>query len=269
MDKQRLALTALTLLPLAVACGTETGSSSVGANSTSRITGVHWTVDSLTVDGKDTQAPDSAYLKIEENGDVKGDYGCNSFGSTATVKGDSVDFGTAESTGMACEKAPMAFETSFARTLADGPLTADVDEDELTLTTKDGDRVHLTKEKDAPLYGTKWTVTSLVDGDTAHSLPAAADGKAWLTFEKATDKSSGKVAGSLGCNQFSAKATVRDGHLTLGTPRTTRKMCYGSLMDTENSLLKLFGGKATYDLDHRSITLTSENGTGLGAVADD
>lgn len=46
-------------------------------------------------------------------------------------------------------------------------------------------------------------------------------------------------------------------------------MCQGSLMRTEKSLLKAFDGKVTYELDHRGITLTSENGTVVSAVADE
>ncbi|MET7855045.1 META domain-containing protein [Streptomyces avermitilis] len=283
-----LTLTALTLLPLAVACGNEkggsTGSSSVGADTEPSVTGVHWTVDSVTVNGATHQAPDGAHVEIAKNGRATGNYGCNSFHSTAAFKGDRITLSRTLSTEMACEKRPMEFEKTLARALAAGPLTAETGRGKLTLTTAKGDRVHLTEEKDAPLYGTKWTVNSLVDGDVAQSLPAAADGKAWLTFtKKGADKESadkesadkegadnevGTVSGSLGCNHVSAKATVRGSHITLGAPRTTRQMCSGSLMTTEKSLLKLFDSTVSYRIDHRSITLTSENGEGIGAIAD-
>lgn len=152
MDKQRLTLTALTLLPLAVACGTQpgSGSSSVAAAGSSPVTGVHWTLDSLTVDGRTRQAPESAYLRIGEDGRVSGNAGCNSFGSTVTLKGDHVDFGDIQTTDMGCPKASMAFEESLSRTFTGGTFTSKVKGDELTLTTDDGDRVDLTKEQDAP-----------------------------------------------------------------------------------------------------------------------
>ncbi|MGW7048356.1 META domain-containing protein [Streptomyces avermitilis] len=273
-----LTLTALTLLPLAVACGNEkggsTGSSSVGADTEPSVTGVHWTVDSVTVNGTTHQAPDGAHVEIAKDGRATGNYGCNSFHSTATFKGDRITLSRTLSTEMACEKRPMEFETTLARALAAGPLTAEAGRGKLTLTTAKGDRVHLTEEKDAPLYDTKWTVDSLVGGDVAQSLPAAADGKAWLTFTKKSGdkegggKEVGTVSGSLGCNRVSAKATVRGGHITLGAPRTTRQMCSGSLMATEKSLLKLFDSTVSYRIDHRAITLTSENGKGIGAIAD-
>lgn len=266
MDKQRLILTALSLLPLVVACGSESGSGSVGSSTPAPVTGVHWNVDSMTIDGKSSTAPAGAYLRIGENGEVKGNYGCNDFGATAKIEGDRVDIGQAESTVTACaEEAPMAFEESFSRTLAQGALTADVHDGALTLTTGDGDTVRLSEEKPAALYGTKWEVTSLLDGDTAESLPEEARGEVWLTF----DEKAGTVGGSLGCNQVSATATVRDGHIALGAAKATRRMCDGSLMETERAVLALFGSDVTYEIKHRTITLTSENGEGVSGVADE
>lgn len=269
MDKHRLTFTVLTLLPLAAACGTQSGpgggSGPAGsASGTPAVTGVHWRVDSLTSGGTTKSAPAGAYLQIDAHGQAHGNYGCNSFGASAALRGDRIDFGPVQSTEMACEKAPMAFEAAFSRTLAGRSLTAAVDRDRLTLTTGDGDRVRLTKESDAPLYGTRWQVTSLVDGGVASSLLAAAAGKAWLSLDAKT----GTASGSLGCNRFTATATVRDGHLTLGAPRTTRRMCDGSLMDTEKTLGKLFGGTLAYRIDHRGISLTSANGRGVSAVAE-
>ncbi|MGW0839397.1 META domain-containing protein [Streptomyces sp. NPDC002787] len=270
MDK-RLTLTALALLPLPLlaACGTESagdpGSGNVGSNTTkASVTGVRWKVDSLTVGGKTEEAPDGAYLKIADNGEVDGNYGCNTFGSTASFKDDGIDFATARSTEMACDDVPMKFEETFARTLDTEKFTAETTDGRLTLTTGDGDTVKLSEEKPAELYGTKWRIDSLMDHDVATSLPEAVQGKAWFTL----DKKAGTLSGSLGCNEVSANATVSEDEITLGNARTTRKMCSDSLMAAERSLLELFKGTVKYRIDHRSITLTSENDTGIGAVAD-
>ncbi|MFF6780847.1 META domain-containing protein [Streptomyces sp. NPDC012510] len=274
MDKQRLTrtalpLTALALLPLIAACGTEpagdSGSSSVGSGATkTAVTGVRWAVDSLTVDGRTEKAPDGAYLKIADNGEVDGNYGCNTFGSTAAFKDDGLDFEAARSTEMACGDASMKFEETFARTLDSEKFTAETTDGRLTLTTGDGDTVELSEEQPAELYGTRWRIDSLMDHDVATSLPEAAQGKAWFTL----DKKAGTLSGNLGCNEVSAKATVSEDRITLGNARTTRKMCSDSLMAAERTLLGLFKGTVEYRIDHRSITLTSENDAGVGAVAD-
>lgn len=273
MDK-RLTLTALALLPLPLlaACGTESagdsGSTNVGSNKTnttkSSFTGIRWAVDSLTVDGTMKQAPDEAYLKISDKGEVDGNYGCNTFGSTAAIEGDRVDFETTMSTEMACTDMNMDFEESLAATLDAGALTAETGDGTLTLTSDKGTVIKLTEERPADLYGTKWQVNALLDNDVASSLPEGTDNKAWLTF----DKKAGTVRGTLGCNEVSAEATVSEDRITLGNPRTTRRMCSDSLMTVERGLLEFFRGTVTYRIDHRSITLTSENNAGFTAVAD-
>ncbi|MEV7995326.1 META domain-containing protein [Streptomyces sp. NPDC086077] len=265
-QKQHITLTAaLALLPLAVACGSEQAGSTT-ADASKPVTGVHWSVESVTVDGKKHDAPADAHVTIDDNGKAQGNYGCNHFSAQASFDGDRVRFADATTTEMACGEKPMTFEENLARTLADGALKTEVGGGRLTLTTDAGDTVRLTEEQAAPLYGTKWTVTSLGKGGpdgTAESLPEGAEGKAHLTFDKAT----GQVGGRLTCNKVTAEATVRDGSITLGPASTTRMMCEASLMATEKRLLRLFDGTVTYRLEHHSLTLTSENGETVTAVA--
>jgi heat shock protein HslJ len=250
-QKRRLTLTAtaLALVPLAAACGSEKADGgSVAA--APPVTGVHWSVDGVTVDGTTHTAPSDAHVEISD-GKAAGNYGCNHFNAKAAVEGDSISLSDATATEMACEDKPMDFERTLARTLADGALKTEVKDDRLTLTTEAGDRVHLTRATDASLYGTKWQVTS-----------PAAQSKAHLTF----DRKAGKVSGSLGCNKVNAKATVSDGHITLGAPSTTRMMCDASLMNVEKKLLRLFDSTLSYEVDHRTLALTSENDNTVTAV---
>jgi heat shock protein HslJ len=112
-----------------------------------------------------------------------------------------------------------------------------------------------------PVTGVRWNIESVTVG--GRTQPVAGD--AHLTFDEKT----GKVGGRLGCNHVNAKATVSDGHITLGSPSTTRMMCDTSLMTTERSLLTLFNSTLSYRVDQRTLTLTSENGDSLRAVADE
>jgi heat shock protein HslJ len=179
------------------------------------------------------------------------------------MQGDTMKVGSDTlQTKMACGEKPMEFESKIAETLSESTITTKVDGDKLTLTTQDGNTVKLTAQKPAKLQGTKWNVTGSTNkGGTVTALASEAEGKVHLTFDGKT------VRGQLGCNKVSANATVSDGQITLGSPSTTRMMCSPSLMDTEKTLLKLFDGKATYELKHRTLTLTSENGSGFEAVA--
>ncbi|MFI8531692.1 META domain-containing protein [Streptomyces aquilus] len=245
-----MTLAVLTVLPLAAACGTEQADGGSVAAERS-VTGIHWSVDSVTVDGTTHRAPAGANVTIED-GKAAGDYGCNHFNAKVAFEDGALRLSDTTTTEMACEERPMAFERTLARTLTAGALKTDVTDHRLTLTTDDGDTVRLTEEPDAPLYGTKWDITS-----------PSPTGEAHLVFDQRT----GKVTGSLGCNKVTATATVRDGHITLGAPATTRMVCDTSLMKTEKTLLGLFDGTVKYALDHRALTLTSENGKTTNAVA--
>ncbi|MEU0068927.1 META domain-containing protein [Streptomyces sp. NPDC006332] len=110
-----------------------------------------------------------------------------------------------------------------------------------------------------PVTDVRWNIDSVTADGTTHQT----DENAHLTFDKKT----GKVGGRLGCNHVNAKATVRDGHITLGAPATTRMMCDASLMKTERALLRLFDGQVSYRIDQETLTLTSANGTSARAVA--
>lgn len=144
MRTQRLTLVVLTVLPLAAACGSETaGSGSVGAQKP--VTGIHWNVDSVTVDGTTHKAPTGANMKLED-GKAAGSYGCNHFNAKVTTAADgTIRLSRATTTRMACEKPVMAFERTLAATLVGGPLKTAVSDDRLTLTTANGDTVRLTE----------------------------------------------------------------------------------------------------------------------------
>ncbi|WP_106978082.1 META domain-containing protein [Streptomyces violaceorubidus] len=250
------------LVPLAAACGTEKadgggGSASVGASTgAERITGVRWSIDSVTVSGATHRAPDTAHLRIDDRGEAAGSTGCNSFSARADVDGERVRLSDAMFTEKACAQIPADFEKSLGRALTTGSLTTRSEGGRLTLTTAGGDTVRLSRSEDAPLHGTKWTVDT-----PGHQ---GGKGRAHLTF----DQEAKTVSGRLPCNQVNAGATVSDGRITLGTPSTTRMMCEGSLMAAEKRLLGLFEGRVDYRIDHETLTLTSEDGATVRAVAD-
>ena len=171
-QKRRLALTAaVALVPFAAACGSEKADGgSVGA--APAVTGVHWSVDSVTVDGTTHQAPSDAHVEITD-GKAAGSYGCNQLQRDRRPRGRQHPPQRRHLDRDGLRSTPMDFERTLARTLADGALKTDVENGRLTLTTDAGDRVNLTKATDASLYGTKWQVTS-----------PAAQSKAHLTFDR-------------------------------------------------------------------------------------
>ncbi|WP_250288203.1 META domain-containing protein [Streptomyces atroolivaceus] len=276
MRTQRMAVSVLAVLATLTlaACGTDPGTGAGSGDSgdgsgTVRtgppVTGVHWTVSSLTVDGKKTAAPAGAHVEIGSDGKATGSLGCNRFTAEAAVDGDKVTVGPGTTTEMACDEDVQAFEKAMGRAFS-GELQAAVagrgDAKTLTLTTGAGDSIALTSEPPAPLAGTAWKVTGLVTGSVAASLPAGTEDKAHLTFGK-----DGSVEGNLGCNSFHGKATVSGSTLTFGPLASTRKMCPGPEMDLERALQGVLEGRTTYEIEHRSLSIEAESGKGLHASA--
>ncbi|MFP3989440.1 META domain-containing protein [Streptomyces sp. E11-3] len=274
MDKQRSTLStlaAVAALGLLAACGTESanggdGSGAGGSRTVEPevpVTGVHWSVTSLTTGGEKLDAPQRAYVTFDTKGRVGGNYGCNRFGADYTAEGETLTVQPSEMTEIGCGKDIQKFEDAFARALT-GALTAEVSGDRLTLTTKKGDTVELAEEKPAPLKGTRWSVSGYAedDGETHVSLPQSAQGKPH--FKIADD---GAVRGNLGCNDFTSKARITDGRITFEAPATTtRKMCEKGQMKAEDRLRKVFEGTAEYEVRHRALVLTKD-GEGLHASA--
>ncbi|MEV0491087.1 META domain-containing protein [Streptomyces atratus] len=259
----------LALLAL-VGCGTKQGhGDGAGSGSDDRgsvrtgpaVTDVHWKADSVTVGGRRTAAPDGAHVTITPEGRARGNFGCNHFSAAVRMNGDEITVGRVVWTAMGCRNDTGQFERAMSRTFR-GTLTAAVADRTLTLTTAKGDAIAFTSEPSAPLIGTTWTVTALVSGSVASSLPAGAEKKARPTFGK-----DGSVQGGSGCNQLRGTATVAGSTVAFGRIDTTKMMCPDAEMKVERPLLAILQGKTTYRIDHRTLTLTAANGEGFRATA--
>lgn len=135
------AVAAALLALLAVACGGGRGGT---VGTVPAVTGIDWTVDSVTVDGTTLRAPARAHVKIDD-GRAAGSFGCNQFSGTAQITGDQFRLSHVRTTRMACDNARMTFERTLSRTLTSGPLTMTGEGKKLTLTASGGDRVQLSK----------------------------------------------------------------------------------------------------------------------------
>jgi len=86
-----------------------------------------WAAEDLTpvgrwqasyIDGAEIADEVQTILEIREDGSVGGSGGCNSFGATATIKGDRVTFGPVAATRMMCGTEAMTQEGGFFAGLA-------------------------------------------------------------------------------------------------------------------------------------------------------
>ena len=273
--RNRPALGLLAALLALTACGTEkpgdAGSRSAPAGDggsvqpAADLTGVRWSVDSVTVDGKRTDAPAGAYVEIDVKGRASGSYGCNRFTARARIDGHTLTVQQGTATQIGCRPDTQRFESLLADALS-GKLTATVKKRTLTLTTAKGDAIALTARRPVPLAGTDWRVTTLSTGSAASSVPTGTEGRARITFGR-----DDTVHGSLGCNTFRGTAKVSGSTIVFGTLAVTRTMCPGPETRLERAVRAVLDGTTTtFGIDQRTLTLTTKDGArGLGARAAD
>lgn len=102
-----------------------------------------------------------------------------------------------------------------------------------------------------PVTGIDWRVDSITVGGTTRQAPATAR----LRIDD------DKASGNLGCNRFSARATVRGDRITLGDLRTTRMVCGKERMDFERAFARsLTTGTLIAERDAAKLTLTNGDG---------
>jgi heat shock protein HslJ len=115
-------------------------------------------------------------------------------------------------------------------------------------------------EPDVPLSGVRWTLTTIIEGDAAMSVP---DGvSATLEFS-----ANGNFSLHAGCNQGGGHYEIGDGRLTFSDVVTTRMACDGARAQVEAAVLAVIGGgEVGYQIDSNNLTLTGD-GRGLGFSA--
>ncbi|GGP31697.1 hypothetical protein GCM10018980_67350 [Streptomyces capoamus] len=103
-----------------------------------------------------------------------------------------------------------------------------------------------------PVTGIDWRVDSVTVGGTTRHAPASAR----LRIEE-----DGSASGNLGCNHFSARATVHGDRITIGGLRTTRMACGEERMAFERALARtLTTGTLTAEREAAALTLTDGDG---------
>ncbi|MGH3647843.1 MAG: META domain-containing protein [Micromonosporaceae bacterium] len=212
-------------------------------------------------DGKARELASGTRIRIEFTRDgLRADAGCNHLMGKASLDSGRLSVDNLGGTEMGCEKPLMDQDKWLADFLTDSPVWK-LDGD--TLVLSDGiTKIKLREEKQTakPLTGTKWTLNTLVDGETAGSLPQGV--KAHLTFGK-----DGKVSGNAGCNGFGGSYTVKGEKITFSNLGVTRMACGGDKDTVEKSVLAVLDGTVTYQVKGEVLTLTHPSGKGLQFTA--
>lgn len=182
--------------------------------------------------------------------------GCNSMGGNYTLTAGQLLVADLATTDMGCDRPRHDQDEWLAAFLASKP-TARLSGTDLTLEA-DGTVIVLQDreiaEPDLPLVGTRWTLVSLIEGETASSIPAAQP----PTLEFSPD---GRVTIFAGCNQGSGSYTADAPTIRFSAIAITKKGCEASLMQLEQSVLEVLGAESvTYAIEASSLDLVAGDG---------
>jgi len=209
---------------------------------------------SVVRDGADFPLVGSSQLRLgfQAARQLNASAGCNSMGGKYALDGDTLVVNQLATTDMACDPpALMAQESWFGQLLSSKPTLA-LDGNNLTVTSgsivvKMVDRE--VAEPDAQLVGPKWTVESIITGETGSSVPQGVT--AWLQFG-----ADGRVSLNTGCNSGGGTYTADSSTITFGALATTKMFCAGAAGELEQAVLAVLNAQTVdYSIEAQSLTL--------------
>jgi heat shock protein HslJ len=186
------------------------------------------------------------------DGKVTGSGGCNQFGGSYTQDGDALEIGEIVSTQMACGPKVDAVERAYLAAL-ERVASWSRRQDELTLANGDGDP--LLRYRAASPAGA-WTATSI-------RLPNAVSSPLPGTEITADFGDDGKLAGSSGCNTYSATYKTDGAKITIGAAGGTEMACDTpeGVMEQEQAYLSTLPLAASYRVEGLTLSLLKADGT--------
>jgi heat shock protein HslJ len=241
-------------LPL-TACGNEVGPG--GADGS--LKGRSFLSTSVSEDGRAKALAASTRVRFQftDDGRLIADAGCNSMQAPVSTDGGKLAVKDLAVTDMGCDAPRHAQDTWLAAVLQQKP-TWKLDANRLNVTAGKTSLVLQDKavtQPELPLDGTKWTVESLINGETA-SHPVGAE-KAHLTI------SGERVTGSTGCNDLQGIVSRTGDKLTFGELAITRRACTGDAGTLEKAILTVLQGQLTFTIKANQLSLRGTGGTGL------
>ena len=220
--------------------------------SSSQLEGTAWVLERLGQ--RQPQNGTSITLRFEA-GRVAGSDGCNRFGAPVTVRGTGLQVSARGlSTKMACPPAVMQQAEAFQTALTSSRGFR-LDGERLRLLSADGRPLLVLVAQSQRLVGSTWRVAGFNNGRQALVSPILGTSLS-LRVVKA-----GQLAGSAGCNRFTATVRLEGTRLRIGTPVATRKRCAGAgVMEQEQQFLAALPTATSLRLEGESLELRRSDG---------
>jgi heat shock protein HslJ len=256
----RIVMAALGLL-LVVGCGSRAASGGL-----SDLRGRNFLSTGVTENGqaKPLVAGTRIRLSFDEEGRrIGANAGCNHMGAEARVEDGRLVAGDMAMTAMGCDGGRGEQDAWLAQFLASTP-TIRLSGAELVLANSTTE-IRLLDRKaadpDRPLIGTRWVVESIVDRDTASSIPQGAVAQLLVIAD-------GTFTGNTGCNHMGGAAVVAAPTIRFAGMFTTKMACQEDRMRLEQAVLDVLRDDVSYEIEADLLRLRHASGKGLDLRAE-
>jgi heat shock protein HslJ len=257
----RLRYLAVPLLLLAAGCGGQPAGAGPGPTIEDPLRGQTFLATEVTVDGQPHALVAGTEVSVEfaDDGRLIAQAGCNNMqGQVDTADGKLAFDGGLSTTDMGCDPPRHAQDEFVAGVLGASP-TWRLDGSRLEITAGTTSMVLTERsvvEPDKDLVGPKWTLDTLVDGQTASSTTAGAE-PVTLVFDGTT------AVADTHCNGVTATYTVEGDTIVLTQGPSTKMACPPDIMRVENALAEVLQGSVTFEITADRLTLQHPSGKGI------
>jgi heat shock protein HslJ len=194
----------------------------------------------------------------EEGRRIGANAGCNHIGGDARVEAGRLVAGDLAMTAMGCDGGRSEQDDWLVKFLTGAP-TIRISGAELVLANNTVEIRLLDRtvaDPDRPLIGTRWVVESIIDRDTASSIPQGAVANLLLNAD-------GTFTGNTGCNHMGGGAVISAPTVRFAGVFTTKMACEDGRMRLEQAVLDVLRDEVSYEVEADVLRLRHASGKGL------
>jgi heat shock protein HslJ len=213
--------------------------------------GTIWVLETI-ISGETAQsALAGSTVSLEMDGDrLGGSTGCNFYGTGYSLDGDTITVGMMEVTLQYCSDELMAQEAAYLAAL-NAAETIALEGERLSIFHPDGALV-FKPATHLPLEGSTWVLTGIAKGDAMIQT--------WIDVEITAEFVDGTMAGSSGCNRYSAGYELDGQSLKIGMAMGTLMACDEERMGREGEFLGALEAVDSYEIKMETLTLMGADG---------
>ncbi len=222
------------------------------------LTGTLWTLNAVDGEPIPEEITITAIFDPEvedQPGRVAGSAGCNDYAAVYRLDGDNLQIETPAATRKFCETG-MDEEAAFLAAI-EGQHTFEIIGDTMDLVTDAGTLTYVADR--TPLIGALWVLVSLGDVDEPQEPVEGANFTA--QFTRNPESPSGVVAGTTGCNEYSAAYTSNLEEIKINLPQMTQNQdCVSGLFEQEQGYFLAMNNATTYTILGNTLILPYDEG---------